>query len=96
MTGLHSPLEKSDATPQRGFKAAQPASDPTNVQGPINWSLRKAANVLISGNFGAVFGSYVFTMIVDGDAETAFVAEGTTFDLRFVSRSPIARRGPLT
>jgi hypothetical protein len=33
---------------------------------------------------GFWFGSYVFTMIVEGDAETAFVADGTTFDLRFV------------
>ena len=36
----------------------------------------------------AVFvGSYVFTMIVEGDAETVFVADGTTFDLRFVVNS---------
>jgi len=33
---------------------------------------------------GFSFGSYVFTMIVEGDAETVFVADGTTFDLRFV------------
>jgi len=36
---------------------------------------------------GFGFGSYLFTMIVDGDAETAFVADGTTFDLRFVVNS---------
>jgi len=43
-----------------------------------------AFNLLCSGFF---FGSYVFTMIVEGDAETEFVAEGTTFDLRFVVNS---------
>lgn len=44
----------------------------------------EAFNLQCSG-FG--FGSYVFTMIVEGDAETVFVADGTTFDLRFVVNS---------
>ena len=44
----------------------------------------KAFNLQCSG-FG--YGSYVFTMIVEGDAETVFIADGTTFNLRFVVNS---------
>jgi len=41
----------------------------------------QAFNLQCSG-FG--FGSYVFTMIVEGNAESVSKTEGTTFDLRFV------------
>ncbi len=36
---------------------------------------------------GFGYGSYVFTMIVEGDAETLLTADGTTFNLQFVVNS---------